>query len=125
MERSNYFVEIKRPDENLVEILYRPGSLCEKELSNPLPEEIIIRRERQTFRRLPRTGAIVFGVKTYLTTLDQLPMQELENLVTEMKSWPEHVSEYKGKNVWSGKVLEFYNKRMATDHAEVKEKFEV
>lgn len=125
MERSNYFVEVKRPDENLFEILYRPGALCEKELNNPLPEEIIIRRERQTFRRLPRTEAIVFGVKTYLTTLDQLPMQELENLVTEMKSWPEHVSEYKGKHVWSEKVLEFYNRRKdAASHA-TKEKIEV
>lgn len=125
MERSNYFVEIKRPDENLFEILYRPGSLCEKELNNPLPDEIIIRRERQTFRRLPRTNTIVFGVKTYLTPLDQLPMQELENLVTEMKSWPEHVSEYKGKHVWSEKVLEFYNNRMATAPCDTKEKVEV
>lgn len=108
MERSNYFVEVKRPNENLFDILYRPGALCEKELSNPSPEEIIIRRERQTFRRLPRSGTIVFGVKTHLTTLDQLPMQELENLAKEMQSWPEHVGEYKGRDVWGAKVLEYY-----------------
>lgn len=112
MERSNYFVEVKRPNETLSDILYRPGSLCEKGPSNPSPEEIIIRRERQTFRRLPRTGAIVFGVKTYLTTLDQLPLQELENLVTEMQSWPEHVGQYKGRDVWGVKVLEFYKDRV-------------
>lgn len=111
MERSNYFVEVKRPNENLFDILYRPDSLCEKEISNPSPEEIIIRRERQTFRRLPRTGAIVFGVKTFLTTLDQLPMQELENLAKEMETWPEKVGEYKGKNVWGAKVKEFYRSR--------------
>ncbi|KAJ5179284.1 hypothetical protein N7492_002494 [Penicillium capsulatum] len=111
MERSNYFVEVKRPDEDLFEILYRPGVLCEKDLSNPSPEEIIIRRERQTFRRLPRTGAIVFGVKTYLTPINQLPMQELENLAKEMQSWPEYVGEYKGKDVWGAKVLEFYRNR--------------
>lgn len=111
MERSNYFVEVKRPDEDLFEILYRPKVLCEKDLSNPSPEEIIIRRERQTFRRLPRTGAIVFGVKTYLTPINQLPVQELENLAKEMQSWPEYVSEYKGKDVWGAKVLEFYRNR--------------
>lgn len=115
MERSNYFVEIKRPDENLLEILYRPNALCEKELSDPSPDEIIIRRERQTFRRLPRTGAIVFGVKTYLTPISQLPMQELENLAKEMKTWPEYVSEYKGKDVWGKKVLEYYNARVASE----------
>lgn len=121
MERSNYFVEIKRPDENLIEILYRPKGLCEKDLSDPSPEEIIIRRERQTFRRLPKTGTILFGVKTYLTTLDQLPMQELENLAKEMRSWPEYVGEYKGKDVWGAKVLEFYKSRIG----QMDEKFEV
>lgn len=115
MERSNYFVEVKRPGEDLFDILYRPKVLCEKELSNPSPEEIIIRRERQTFRRLPKTGAIVFGVKTYLTPVHQLPMQELENLAKEMQSWPEYVGEYKGKDVWGAKVLEFYRKRAASE----------
>lgn len=117
MERSNYFVEVKRPDEDLFEILYRPKALCEKALCDPSPEEIIIRRERQTFRRLPRTGAIVFGVKTYLTPINQLPMQELENLAKEMQSWPEYVSEYKGKDVWGAKVLEFYRNRAAVSSA--------
>jgi hypothetical protein len=61
---------------------------------------------------LPKTGTILFGVKTYLTTLDQLPMQELENLAKEMRSWPEYVGEYKGKDVWGAKVLEFYKGRV-------------
>ncbi|KAL4780511.1 hypothetical protein BJX76DRAFT_337751 [Aspergillus varians] len=110
MERSNYFVEVKRPDEDLFEILYRPTTLSE---DNPdaTPQDLVIRRERQTFRRLPRTGTIVFGVKTFLTTLDNLPMQELENLAREVKSWPEHVGEYKGRELWGAKALEFCEKR--------------
>ncbi|KAG0158393.1 Hsp70 family protein [Penicillium digitatum] len=115
MERSNYFVEVKGPNENLTETLYRPGSLCEKELSSPLPSDILIRRERQTFRRLPRTGAIVFGVKTYLTPLDELPMAELDNLAKEMKSWPDYVGEYKGRDVWGAKVLEYYRKQVGQE----------
>lgn len=111
MERSNYFVEVKSPEENLTDILYRPHALCEKELSDPSPSQILIRRERQTFRRLPRTGALVFGVKTYLTPLDELPMAELANLAKEMKTWPEYVSEYKGRDVWGAKVLEYYRER--------------
>lgn len=111
MERSNYFIEVKRPDESLTEILYRPNALCEQGL-NPLPSEILVRRERQTFRRLPRTGAIVFGVKTYLTPLDKLPMQELNNLAKEMKTWPDHVGEYKGKHLWGAKVLQFYQQQV-------------
>ncbi|KAJ5682881.1 hypothetical protein N7462_006046 [Penicillium macrosclerotiorum] len=125
MERSNYFIEVKRPDEDLFEILYRPKGLCEKEIIDPSPEEIIIRRERQTFRRMPRTGTILFGVKTYLTTLDQLPMQELENLAKEMKSWPDYVGDYKGKGVWGAKVLEFYKSRCETSAIEDHCKMEV
>ncbi|GLB12895.1 hypothetical protein AtubIFM61612_000284 [Aspergillus tubingensis] len=110
MERSNYFVEVKRPDEDLFEILYRPTSLSE-ENPDPTPQDIVIRRERQTFRRLPRTGALVFGVKTILTTLDELPMQELQNLAKEIKSWPEYVGEYKGREVWGPKALEYCEKK--------------
>ncbi|PYH95097.1 hypothetical protein BO71DRAFT_378204 [Aspergillus ellipticus CBS 707.79] len=110
MERSNYFVEVKRPDEDLFEILYRPTSLSEDN-PDPAPQDIVIRRERQTFRRLPRTGTIVFGVKTILTTLDELPMQELQNLAKEIKSWPEYVGEYKGREVWGAKALEFCEKK--------------
>ncbi|OJJ50073.1 hypothetical protein ASPZODRAFT_1100493 [Penicilliopsis zonata CBS 506.65] len=106
MERSNYFVEVRRPDENLLETLYRPQGLSEEAL-DPTAHEIIIRRERQTFRRLPRTGAILFGVKTVLTTLDELPDAELRNFAREMKSWPEYVGEYKGYPVWGKKVLEY------------------
>ncbi|RAL05216.1 heme-dependent oxidative N-demethylase family protein [Aspergillus ibericus CBS 121593] len=110
MERSNYFVEVKRPDEDLFEVLYRPTSLSEDN-PDPTPQDIVIRRERQTFRRLPRTGAIVFGVKTILTTLDELPMQELQNLAKEIKSWPEYVGEYKGREVWGPKALEYCEKK--------------
>ncbi|KAJ5146851.1 hypothetical protein N7526_000203 [Penicillium atrosanguineum] len=85
----------------------------------PIPDQIIIRRERQTFRRLPRTGAILFGVKTFLTPLDELPMQELENLAKEMETWPENVGEYKGKNVWGAKVKEFYRSRTQVEKVEV------
>lgn len=114
MERSNYFVEVKRPDENLFEILYRPSSLSEPN-PNPAPEDIVIRRERQTFRRLPRTGALIFGVKTVLTTLDELPMQELQNLATEIKSWPDYVGAYKGAESFGPVALDFYE-RKAKEH---------
>ncbi|KAL5338450.1 hypothetical protein BJX70DRAFT_388520 [Aspergillus crustosus] len=123
MERSNYFVEVKRPDEDLFETLYRPTTLSEDN-PNPSPKDIVVRRERQTFRRLPRTGAIVFGVKTFLTTLEELPMQELQNLAREVKSWPEHVGEYKGREIWGAKALEFCEKK--TREQEMKdEKLEV
>lgn len=120
MERSNYFVEVKRPDENLLEILYRPTSLSEPN-PNPSPEDIVIRRERQTFRRLPRTGALIFGVKTVLTTLDELPVQELQNLAKEIRSWPDYVGAYKGAEAFAATVLEYCEQKTC----EADEKVEV
>ncbi|KAJ5491084.1 hypothetical protein N7539_002651 [Penicillium diatomitis] len=125
MERSNYFVEVKQSDERLIEILYRPQGLCEKSDSrDPTPSDILIRKERQTFRRLPHSETILFGVKTYLTPLDQLSMPELENLVREMKTWPDFVGEYKGKHVWGHKVLEYYQGRVRVAQA-TQEKLDV
>lgn len=106
MERSNYFVEVKGANEDLYSTLFRPDALSEE---NPIPRpcDIIIRRERQTFRKLPQSGALLFGVKTTLTTLDELPIEELRNLVREMDSWPEEVANYKGKDIWGPPVLDF------------------
>jgi len=110
MERSNYFIEVRRPNEDLFSTLFRPDGLSEE--NNQLrPHDIIIRRERQTFRRLPRSGALVFGVKTTLTALDELPTQELENLAKEIESWPEDVGKYKGRDIWGAKALEFCRQR--------------
>ncbi|GAD94298.1 conserved hypothetical protein [Paecilomyces variotii No. 5] len=106
MERSNYFVELKGPNEGLYSTLFRPDGLSEAS-QNPRARDIIIRRERQTFRKLPQSGALLFGVKTTLTPLDELPTEELHNLVREMGSWPEEVANYKGKDVWGPSVLDF------------------
>jgi len=38
----------------------------------PRPERMRVRVERQTLRRLPRTGAIVFTIRVYLTPLTEL-----------------------------------------------------
>lgn len=110
MERSNYFIEVRPPHENLLETLYRPNGLVENDM-DPAPHDIIVRRERQTFRRLPRSDAIVFGVKTILTPLDELPVQEMRNLAKEVESWPDCVGEYKGKAVWGAKALQFCKER--------------
>lgn len=112
MERSNYFLEIRQPGEDLSSTLFRPDGLMEQELS-PWPDDILIRRERQTFRRLPRTGALLFSVKTTLTTLSELPLQEVQNLATEISNWPEDMAAYKGRNIWGKKVLDYCNQRVS------------
>jgi hypothetical protein len=111
MERSNYFVESRRPGEEMQTTLFRPTGLTEEEVSNASPQDLFVRKERQTFLRLPRSGALVFGVKTSLTPLEELSFQELQNLVTEVKSWPEDMAAYKGRHIWGQQVMEYYTER--------------
>lgn len=106
MERSNYFLETKDPEEDLGDTLFRPMGLNEQQ-PGPSINNIFLRRERQTFRRLPRTGALIFGVKTTLNTLDELPVDQLQALATEIQSWPEDMAKYKGRDVWGQRVLEY------------------
>ena len=77
----------------------------------PTPEMLRLRVERQTLRRLPKSGAVVFTIRTYI-----VPMEEIgnepgvpERLSSAIKSWSEEVAEYKGRGRagW-GKVLVDY-----------------
>jgi len=111
MERSNYFLETKTPAETMQRTLFCPVGLTEELESIRSPQDLVIRKERQTFRRLPRSGALAFGVKTSLTSLEELSFQELQNLVTEMKSWPDDMAAYKGRHVWGNTVMEYYANR--------------
>ncbi|PGH07168.1 hypothetical protein GX51_01955 [Blastomyces parvus] len=110
MERSSYFIQVTKPGESLSSILFQPVGLGHRDVT-PCSEDIIIRRERQTFRRLSKSGAIVFGVKTSLTRLQELPLEELRNLVTEIKSWPDAVGKYKGRDHWGSAVIEWMETR--------------
>lgn len=110
MERSNYFIEVKHPHETLLDTLFRPTSLFNTE-TVPTPQNTMVRRERQTFRRMPRTNTILFSVRTFLTSLDELPLGELQNLAKEARSWPDFVGEYKGTNVWGNTMLEYCEQR--------------
>lgn len=58
------------------------------------PARVRMRVERQTLRRLPRTGAILFTIRVYLTPLEQL-VREPEvpgRMASAIRSWPEDVA---------------------------------
>lgn len=76
-------------------------------LEAPKAEEVRIRHERQTLRRLSRSNATLFMVRTYLTPLTDLE-EEKENLHafrSAVRAWPTEIARYKGRHVW-GAVLE-------------------
>lgn len=114
MERASYFVQVSHAGQPLPEILFQPAGVVHASLE-PQPEHTIIRKERQQFTRLPESGAILFAVKTTLTYLADLPLEELQNMVKEMNSWPEDTAQYKGREHWGHVVLEHCRQREASE----------
>ncbi|KIP09817.1 hypothetical protein PHLGIDRAFT_115974 [Phlebiopsis gigantea 11061_1 CR5-6] len=67
------------------------------------PALVRLRVERQTLRRLPRTGAVVFTIRVYLTPLAQLVQEPgvPGRLASAIRSWPEDVARYKARPVFA------------------------
>jgi hypothetical protein len=100
MERYTYFIQTGST-------LFQPQAFPESVVERPRVEDLHVRAERQTLRRLPRTKAIVFMIRTYMTPLTDLldEKESLESLRSAVKGWPEDFGRYKGRDVW-GAVFE-------------------
>ena len=58
------------------------------------PEMIALRTERQTLRRLPKTGAILFTIRTHTTPVVKLAQEPgvPGRLASAVRSWPDTVA---------------------------------
>lgn len=81
--------------------------------TEPVHSSVVrMRVERQTLRRLPRTGAVIFGIRTYLTPLEDLVLEpEVPGrLASAIRSWPEDVARYKARSAFES-VLDYLDTR--------------
>lgn len=108
MERSTYFIqeckdldELKRPD-SLARLLFTqdPAAFY----TGNADAKLFVRHERQTFRLLPKSGAIAFGVRTYVTPVEGLLREERERLLAAVEAWPDNVAKYKGRDSFVEKL---------------------
>ncbi len=65
----------------------------------------MVRRERQTFRRLPTSGAVLFTVRTFMTPLVELSIEELKALRSQVMGWEDEIKVYKGWGIWGEPLL--------------------
>lgn len=88
---------------------FRHGSHGGEEESGTVTMEgIFLRTERQTLRRLKISGGVAFTSRTYMTAVVALAEEEgvAGKLASALRSWPEDVGKYKGKDRLGG-VLEY------------------
>ncbi|KAK5936947.1 hypothetical protein PMZ80_010885 [Knufia obscura] len=113
--RNNYFLQV---DDDLA-WSWSIGDEDDEGISwntaekNRAIEHHFFRSERQTLRRLPRSGGVVFTIRTYF-----LPVTEIceevgvpGRLASAVRSWGDDVGRYKGRERYGEVLLEYLDRR--------------
>jgi hypothetical protein len=116
MERHAYFIQVVPEGQELISSKtlfiqrgddFFPGG----NIFRGRPEDVVLRRERQTFTRLESSDAVLFTVKTRTMRLTELRPEDYKGLAMEIRSWPEEVAKYKGRFFWEDVVLKYCGER--------------
>ena len=109
--RNNYFIQV---DDNLAwsdSIGDEDGDgvswlTAEK---NKAIESHWFRSERQSLRRLPRSGGVVFTIRTYFHPITEVVQQPYVpgRLASAIRSWGDDVARYKGREKYQEVLLEY------------------
>ena len=97
-------------DPTLFQPVRQKNSMPKKPItSKNAGEKVYIRCERQTLRRLPDTGWILFTIKTYLDRVSKLNSypKEAENLASLLRSAPDSLLSYKNINSFLEPLLKY------------------
>ncbi|KAI5124771.1 hypothetical protein M0805_005405 [Coniferiporia weirii] len=79
----------------------------------PTPTDTVgrirLRTERQSLRRLPKSGAIVFTIRTYIFQVVDLAQEPgvPGRMASAIRSWPEDVQMYKGERLYGDAILPY------------------
>ena len=105
--RVNRVFEAVKPDRPLVRVnwtihptpeLFLPLGLSDKQMMVPEPGgRMYLRTERQTLVRLPKSGAVVFGIKTSISPLESLMADEAAVLLERIDALDAAEQAYRGR----------------------------
>ena len=114
--RHNYFFQV---DNNLAwstslgsedppEAKGQHSSWADSHVENDA-RKLYFRSERQTLRRLPRTGGVVFTIRTYFEPIVKIAQEKgvPGRLASAIRSWGEETSRYKGKEKYEKALLDY------------------
>lgn len=109
--RNNYFLQVDDElawspsigDEDSVDVSW---NTAEKDRAI---EHHFFRSERQTLRRLPKSGGVVFTIRTYFHPVTEIAEEDYVpgRLASAVRSWGDDVSRYKGKVKYQDVLLEY------------------
>ncbi|KFY15372.1 hypothetical protein V491_05701 [Pseudogymnoascus sp. VKM F-3775] len=95
VQRNNFFLQV-------TPTIFQQDPFPDTIDTPPTIEDIIIRHERQTLQRLPKTKAILFTVRTFFTPVTELESEpeSIRELVDSALAMPEEMARYKCRQVW-------------------------
>lgn len=113
--RNNYFIQV---DDNLA-WSHSIGPEDADEVSwgtaekNRAIENHFFRSERQSLRRLPKSGAVIFTIRTYFEPITEVVKEPYVpgRLASAIRSWGDDVSRYKGKEKYQEVLLEYLDSK--------------
>lgn len=113
--RNNYFIQV---DDSLP-WSHSIGSEDSETVSwntaekNRAIQHHFFRSERQSLRRLPRSGAVVFTIRTYFEPITEIVKEPYVpgRLASAIRSWGDDVSRYKGKEKYEEVLLEYLDQK--------------
>ncbi|KAM3076846.1 hypothetical protein ACMFMG_003688 [Clarireedia jacksonii] len=117
VQRNNYFIQV---DDQLAWSSSigpengAPGTVSwDTAEKNKAVEHHWFRSERQTLRRLPRSGGVVFTIRTYFHPITEICEEPYVpgRLASAVRSWSEDVSKYKGKEKYGEVLLAYLDKK--------------
>jgi dimethylamine monooxygenase subunit A len=112
--RFNYAVDISG---ELFHI-HSHHNLDVSELEHPVCiDDLHLRVERQVLQRLPKTRAIVFSIRTYVTPITEVTKdtEVARALRTNTRSYKPEVAVYKNKSLWEKVLEEHLEERLGPD----------
>lgn len=112
--RNNYFIQV---DDNLA-WSSSIGSEDEDGIGwftaekNRAIQHHYFRSERQSLRRLPKTGGVVFTIRTYFHPITDICKEPYVpgRLASAIRSWGDDVGKYKGKEKYGDVLLEYLDR---------------
>jgi hypothetical protein len=114
MERYAYFIQIDQRHCDLATLLFVPepaGFYPASVMHQLTPADVLVRRERQSFRRLLQSGAVLFTVHTSIHWLVEMSDDELEGLAGQIRGWDADQAEYRQREAWGECVLRYCDER--------------
>ncbi|EXJ86678.1 alpha-1,2-mannosyltransferase [Capronia epimyces CBS 606.96] len=115
ISRNNYFLQV---DEDLawsqsIGSEDSDGISWNTAEKNRAIEHHYFRSERQALRRLPKSGGVVFSIRTYFHPITEIAEEDYVpgRLASAVRSWGDDVSRYKGKAKYEDVLLEYLDKK--------------